>query len=122
MVGVRAKGMLRWLLLASVAARGVALADAPASPSSSVAASTVAQAASGGQTATMGQTSGAQPIEVVAVVVTANKREELLRNVAQSVTAIPAQQVEQLQAFNFADYAKLVPGLSIVESEPGDTQ
>lgn len=69
------------------------------------------------------QTTGAQQAAPVsALVVTANKREELLRNVAQSVTAVTQRSVEQLQAFNFADYAKLVPGLNIVESTPGDTQ
>jgi outer membrane receptor protein involved in Fe transport len=56
------------------------------------------------------------------VVVTANKREEALQTVAQSVTALPQQQLQQLQAFNFADYAKLVPGLTTVQSAPGDTQ
>ena len=123
MVGVHARKALRWLLLAGVAAPGIALADTPAAPSGSVSVFAVAQTAPGGQTATTtGQTAATQPIAVGAIVVTANKREELLRNVAQSVTAIPAQQVEQLQAFNFADYAKLVPGLSIVESQPGDTQ
>lgn len=56
------------------------------------------------------------------VVVTANLREERLRNVAQAVTAVTQQKVEQLQVFNFADYAKFVPGLTLVESAPGLNQ
>jgi iron complex outermembrane receptor protein len=39
-----------------------------------------------------------------------------------SVTAVTQQKVEQLQVFNFADYSKFVPGLTIVESSPGNTQ
>src|SRR5580704_14273146 len=63
------------------------------------------------------QTAAAQQVAPVAtVIVTANKREELLRNVAQSVTAVSQRSVEQLQDFNFADSAKLVPGLSVVEA------
>ena len=56
------------------------------------------------------------------MVVTANKHEEKLRNVAQSVTAVTASKIEQLQAFNFADYAKFVPGLTLVATAPGQNQ
>ena len=64
----------------------------------------------------------AAPATGADVVVTANKHEEKLRNVAQSVTAVTAQKVEQLQAFNFADYAKFVPGLTLVATAPGQNQ
>jgi iron complex outermembrane receptor protein len=87
-----------------------------------LAAAATAQTGAAGQTAAQ-QTAAQQPAPGSAnVVVTANLREERLRNVAQSVSVVTAQKVEQLQAFNFADYVKFVPGLTLVESAPGQNQ
>ena len=87
-----------------------------------LAAAAAAQTGAAGQTAAQ-QTAAQQPAPGSAnVVVTANLREERLRNVAQSVSVVTAQKVEQLQAFNFADYVKFVPGLTLVESAPGQNQ
>ena len=87
-----------------------------------LAAAAAAQTGTTGQT-TAQQTAAQQPAPGNAnVVVTANLREERLRNVAQSVSVVTAQKVEQLQAFNFADYVKFVPGLTLVESAPGEDQ
>jgi iron complex outermembrane receptor protein len=87
-----------------------------------LAAAAAAQTPAAGQS-TAQQTAAQQTAAGSAnVTVTANLRAERLRNVAMSVTAVTAQKVEQLQAFNFADYAKFVPGLTLVESAPGQEQ
>jgi iron complex outermembrane receptor protein len=46
------------------------------------------------------------------IVVTATKRAENLQNVAESISAISGDSLEQLGAAQFTDYAGLVPGLS----------
>jgi iron complex outermembrane receptor protein len=89
------------------------------------AASTLALAATAAaQTSPQGQGQPGQPAANgrAVVVVTANKRAEQLHNVAQSMSVVGQQKVEQLQTFNFASYAKFVPGLTLVEGTPGDNQ
>jgi outer membrane receptor protein involved in Fe transport len=71
------------------------------------------------QTATPAASSATQVGELV---VTADKRQELVKDVAQSVTAVSGQTLDLAQAFDFEDYAKLVPGLSLNEARPGQTQ
>jgi iron complex outermembrane receptor protein len=83
MVGVRARSALRWLLLAGVAAPGIAMAEPPES----------------------------RPEAVSEVVVTAEKREEPLQNAPVSVTAIPGQVLELQHAVQLQDWAGYVPGL-----------
>jgi outer membrane receptor protein involved in Fe transport len=56
------------------------------------------------------------------VVVTAQKREERLRDVPQSVTAITEESLERLQANSFVDYAGHVPGLSVTGGQPGNSR
>ena len=56
------------------------------------------------------------------IVVTAQKREELLREVPQSVTAIPEETLERLQANSFEDYASHVPSLSVTGGQPGNSR
>ena len=56
------------------------------------------------------------------IVVTAEKREEPLKNVPMSVTALAGDSLDKLQARDFSDYAALVPGLSITSSQPGLTR
>lgn len=56
------------------------------------------------------------------IVVTASKREELLREVPQSVTAITAESLERLQASNFDDYVGHVPSLSVTSSQRGQSR
>src|SRR5262245_7257653 len=56
------------------------------------------------------------------IVVTAQKREELLRDVPQSVTAITADTLERLQANDFEDYAGHVPGLAVTGGQPGNSR
>ena len=56
------------------------------------------------------------------IIVTAQKREERLRDVPQSVTAITAQSLERLQVNDFSDYVTRVPGLTADTSQPGSTR
>lgn len=57
------------------------------------------------------------------IIVTAQRREERIREVPQSVTAITAQTFERLQANNLQDYVGRVPGMAATGSiaEPGTT-
>src|SRR5580700_10958746 len=54
------------------------------------------------------------------VIVTANKREEKLRDVAQSETAISAEALTLQQAVHFEDYVTRVPGFNLISSQPGE--
>lgn len=69
----------------------------------------------------------AQPVDggdnsLATVIVTAEKRAEPLAVVPMSVTAISGQTLDDLQDRSFADYAALVPGLSLASSQPGLTR
>src|SRR6185437_2457747 len=74
-----------------------------------------------GATGTSGDTSRDTSVDLEEVVVTAAKVAEPLRNVAAPITAISQARLTELQATNFEDYAKLVPGLSLQENKPGQT-
>ena len=56
------------------------------------------------------------------IVVTAQKREQVLIDVPQSVSVIGGEALERQQAFSFQDYAKLVPGLQLAQSNPGEAR
>jgi len=53
------------------------------------------------------------------IIVTAEKRSEPLKEVPMSVTALAGDELDKLQARDFADIAALVPGLSLVDQGPG---
>jgi outer membrane receptor protein involved in Fe transport len=53
------------------------------------------------------------------VVVTAQKRTQVLIDVPQSITVVSGETLENQQASSFQDYLKLVPGLQLDQSEPG---
>jgi iron complex outermembrane recepter protein len=53
------------------------------------------------------------------ILVTAEKRTQALTEVAQSVTVVSGQTLEDQHASTFADYLKLVPGLQLDQSRPG---
>jgi outer membrane receptor protein involved in Fe transport len=53
------------------------------------------------------------------IVVTAQKREERLRDVPQSITAVTAETLERLQANSFEDYVAHVPGLTALGGQAG---
>lgn len=54
------------------------------------------------------------------IVVTAQKREQALIDVPQSVSVVSGDTLERQQATTFQDYAKLVPGLQLEQSNPGE--
>jgi outer membrane receptor protein involved in Fe transport len=61
-------------------------------------------------------------VALTTIIVTADKREEPISSVPMSVTAISGGTLDDLQARDFADYAALVPGLSLASSQPGQTR
>ena len=54
------------------------------------------------------------------IVVTAQKRAQVLIDVPQSVTVVSGATLEKQQANTFADYLKLVPGLQLNQATPGE--
>jgi outer membrane receptor protein involved in Fe transport len=57
-----------------------------------------------------------------AIIVTAQKREQVLLDVPQSVTVVGGDTLERQQATNFQDYLSLVPGFSLDGDTPGETR
>ena len=53
------------------------------------------------------------------IVVTAQKRSQLLIDVPQSITVVSGAALERQQANDFQDYLKLIPGLQLDQSTPG---
>ena len=68
------------------------------------------------------QAADATSAVVKEVIVTANKREENLRDVPQSVTALSGADLEAQRAFAFEDYVPRVPGMNLISSQPGRTR
>src|ERR1700730_14747846 len=56
------------------------------------------------------------------IVVTAEKKEEQLKDVPMSITALGGGSLDKLQDRSFSDYAALVPGLSLVSGDSGLTR
>ena len=54
------------------------------------------------------------------IVVTAQKRSQLLVDVPQSITVVSGSTLENQQATSFQDYLKLVPGLQLDQTNPGE--
>lgn len=54
------------------------------------------------------------------IIITAEKRPQLLIDVPQSVSVVSGANLEALHATNFQDYLKLVPGLQLAQSAPGE--
>ena len=75
---------------------------------------------SNAQVATQATTSDA--LELETVIVTAEKREESLQDVPMAVTALGGSRLDDIQARDFADYAALVPGLSLSTGQSGFTR
>jgi outer membrane receptor protein involved in Fe transport len=53
------------------------------------------------------------------IVVTAQKREQVLIEVPQSISVVSGEALEQHHADSFSEYLKLVPGLQLDQSRPG---
>jgi iron complex outermembrane receptor protein len=56
------------------------------------------------------------------IIVTAEKRAEPLKDVPMSVSALSGSELDRLDDRSFADYAALVPGLSLQSLQPGATR
>lgn len=56
------------------------------------------------------------------IVVTAQKREQALAEIPQSISVVGGDQLERQQATSFVDYAALIPGLSLQQLNPGQTR
>ncbi|MGA3157437.1 MAG: TonB-dependent receptor [Steroidobacteraceae bacterium] len=72
------------------------------------------------QTAT--QSAGSENDTLETVIVTAEKREERLQDVPMSVSVLGGNELEKQQDRDFADFAAMIPGLSLMSSGPGITQ
>ena len=57
-----------------------------------------------------------------AIIVTAQKREQVLLEVPQSVTVVGGDTLERQQATNFQDYLSLVPGFSLEADTAGESR
>ena len=66
--------------------------------------------------------SGSDAGPLATIIVTAEKRDERLQDVPMSVTALGGATLDDLQARDFADYAAMVPGLSLQSLQPGVTR
>ena len=64
--------------------------------------------------------SNASPSDTI--IVTAQKRAQSLIDVPQSVSVVPGGTLERQQATNFQDYLKLIPGLQLTQSNPGEAR
>ena len=53
------------------------------------------------------------------IIVTAQKREQTLVDVPQSISVVSGDALEAQQASSFQDYLNLVPGLQLVQDTPG---
>ena len=56
------------------------------------------------------------------IVITAQKREEAILDIPQSVTVVGGDTLERQNAVTFSDYLSLVPGLSLEQSDPGQAR
>lgn len=56
------------------------------------------------------------------IIVTAQKRSQLLMDVPQSISVVGGDRLDQQQATSFADYADLVPGLTLQQTNPGKSR
>lgn len=56
------------------------------------------------------------------IIVTAQKVEQSVVDVPQSVSVVSSKNLERNQAFGFQDVAKLVPGLQFTQTNPGETR
>jgi iron complex outermembrane recepter protein len=53
------------------------------------------------------------------IIVTAQKREERILDIPQSVSVVSGETLERQQATTFQDYLNQIPGMSLEQSEPG---
>lgn len=56
------------------------------------------------------------------IIVTAQRRRQVLIDVPQSISVVSGENLERLQAKSFLDYAHLVPGLDVTQDNPGQSR
>lgn len=78
-----------------------------------------AQTAAEAETGTPDDVPPAEDAVGVAIIVTAQRREQTLLEVPQSIAVIEGATLERQEATSFQDYAKLVPGLILTQTTPG---
>ena len=93
------------------AAAAVAAQDQPADAAAQPAPATTTAAEANAQSGSGNQQD---------IVVTAQKRSQLLIDVPQSITVVSGATLETQQATSFQDYLKLVPGLQLDQGSPGE--
>jgi outer membrane receptor protein involved in Fe transport len=72
--------------------------------------------------AAMAQDAGLSDSSDETIIVTAQRREQTLFEVPQSVSVLGEKELERQNATSLADYAKLVPGLNVQAQDPGLTR
>ena len=82
-----------------------------------------AGAAQAQDTPAQGSASAANPTtDDNAIVVTAQRRAQILAEVPQAVSNIGEETLQRQNARSFQDYAALVPGLTLTQENPGETR
>lgn len=66
--------------------------------------------------------SAPRPSQIEEIIVTAQKREERLIDIPQSVSVLSQHDIERLNALQFRDFANTVPGLTFATSGAGQNQ
>ncbi len=66
------------------------------------------------------QPAGQTEVDQANIVITGTKRPQILIDVPQSVTVVSGKTLETQHAYGFQDYLKLVPGLQLDQSTPGE--
>ena len=79
----------------------------------------IAQTTGTSEAPTQSPETDADPDEIV---VTAQRREQTLIQVPQSISVVGGETLERQSARSFLDYAQLVPGLSLTQENPGETR
>jgi iron complex outermembrane receptor protein len=93
---------------------------ATAAPAYSQAAGSTTSATDQAVSIQQAQTSPGVQSDQNAIIVTAEKRPQLLIDVPQSVSVVSGANLEAQHATNFQDYLKLVPGLQLNQSSAGE--
>lgn len=109
---VRSTLMISSALAALLAVSAAAAQEQPAAPASQ---QTLPAGQQGSEQPTGGVVNGASED----IIVTAQKREQTLIDVPQSVSVVSGATLERQVATSFQDYLKLVPGLQLNQSTPG---
>lgn len=56
------------------------------------------------------------------IIVTAQRREQTLAEVPQSISVVGGEALERQQAASFLDYASLIPGFTVTQTNPGESR